>query len=68
MIYRSRNPNSANRKYYSERGVTVCDRWLQSFFNFLEDVGPRPSKEHSLDRYPNKDGNYEPRQRSMGHA
>lgn len=60
MIYRSRNPNSVNRKYYSERGVKVCQRWLESFFNFLEDVGPRPSKEHSLDRYPGKDGDYEP--------
>jgi hypothetical protein len=38
----------------------MCDRWLESFENFLTDVGCRPSPKHSLDRYPNNDGNYEP--------
>lgn len=60
MIYRSRNPNAPNSRYYSEKGVTVCRRWLESFENFLADVALRPSPQHSLDRYPNPDGNYEP--------
>lgn len=60
MVYRSRNPNAPNSRYYSELGVTVCAQWLESFSSFITDVGPRPSKSHSLDRFPDRDGNYEP--------
>jgi hypothetical protein len=48
-----------DRELYSDRGVTCCMRWW-SFRAFLEDVGPRPSPKHSLDRFPDRDGNYEP--------
>lgn len=41
-------------------GITVCERWRDSFENFLADMGERPSKAHSIDRFPNRDGNYEP--------
>jgi hypothetical protein len=37
----------------------MCDRWLD-FATFLADVGPRPSQKHSLDRFPDNNGNYEP--------
>lgn len=51
--------NELNRKYYKDRGITVCDRWQKSFQNFLNDMGSCPSEEHSIDRI-NPDGNYEP--------
>lgn len=59
MIQRCTNPK--NKKYYSHggRGIKVCDRWRNSFINFLDDMGRAPSKSHSLDRIDN-DGNYEP--------
>lgn len=59
MKDRCYNPNHVHYKYYGARGVTVCDRWL-IFENFKADVGEKPSPDHTLDRHPNKKGNYEP--------
>ena len=53
------NPNDKGFKNYGARGIIVCDRWLNSFENFLEDMGERPGKEYSLDRE-NNDGPYSP--------
>jgi len=44
-------------KWYSH--VSVCDRWLNSYDDFVADVGRKPSDKHSLDRIDPK-GNYEP--------
>lgn len=57
---RCHNPHAANWKYYGAMGVEVCDRWRGSFEDFLSDVGRRPSDRHSIDRFPNPYGNYEP--------
>jgi hypothetical protein len=59
MIERCENPNVENFHLYGGRGIKVCERWRHSFPNFLADMGERPSPNHSVDRYPNLDGNYE---------
>jgi len=59
LIDRCYNNKSEKYKNYGARGITVCDRWLNSFENFLEDMGEKPTSLHSLDRI-NVDGNYEP--------
>lgn len=53
------NPNSIGYNYYGGRGIVICERWLNSFDNFLEDMGIRLSDKHSLDRI-DVNGNYEP--------
>jgi hypothetical protein len=58
MRARCCNPNYKAFADYGGRGITICERWLNSFENFLADMGERPAG-MSIDRYPNNDGNYE---------
>lgn len=53
------NPKSTAFKNYGGRGISICDRWKDSFSNFLADMGKRPSPIHSIERSDNE-GNYEP--------
>ncbi len=58
MRQRCRDPQVRNYRYYGGRGIAVCERWSNSFQNFLADMGERPMGS-SIDRI-NNDGNYEP--------
>ena len=59
MLSRCINQNDPAYNRYGGRGIVVCDRWKDSFENFYEDMGPKPSDKHSIDRI-SVDGNYEP--------
>lgn len=58
MRQRCSDPKADNYRWYGALGVRVCSRW-DSFAAFLEDMGPRPSPMHSIDRI-NPFGDYEP--------
>lgn len=59
MRQRCTNEHRHNYHRYGGRGISICKRW-EDFKVFLADMGRRPSADHSIDRYPNNDGNYEP--------
>lgn len=58
MIQRCYNPASHSYCHYGARGITVCDKWLESIRNFANDLGERPNG-FTLDRI-DVNGNYEP--------
>lgn len=58
MKQRCFNKNNKSYKYYGGRGITVCDRWLESLSNFVEDMGERPEG-YTLERI-NVNGDYCP--------
>jgi len=58
MQQRCFNPKATKYEIYGGRGITVCKRWCR-FENFLEDMGERPSRLHSIDRI-DGNGHYEP--------
>lgn len=59
MKQRCGNPMNTGYPNWGGRGISVCDRWKNSFEAFYADMGPRPSPRHAIDRIDN-DGNYEP--------
>lgn len=54
MIQRCKNPNNSAYKHYGERGIYVCDEWLD-FSNFYKDMGDRP-KGMTIERVNSEDG------------
>jgi len=54
------SPKCNNYESYGGRGIRVCERWLNSFEAFRDDMGERPTPRHQLDRFPDNNGNYEP--------
>lgn len=59
IISRTTNNKEKSWKHYGGRGIAVCDSW-RKFENFLADMGERPTSKHSIDRFPDNNGNYEP--------
>jgi len=59
MRKRCSDPKQEHFHLYGGRGITVCDRWLSSFENFIADLGPRPTPKHSIERV-DSNGTYEP--------
>lgn len=55
MIGRCTNQNRPDYAYYGGRGITVCERWRESFGAFLSDMGVKPPGT-SLDRIDNAKG------------
>jgi hypothetical protein len=59
MVDRCTNPNSKDYANYGAAGIKVCERWLD-YTLFVEDMGQPPADDMSVDRYPDRKGNYEP--------
>lgn len=59
MIARCTNPKEHYYANYGGRGITICDRWKNSFEEFYADMGDRPSGNYSIERL-DVNGNYEP--------
>jgi len=59
MLRRCHTPTHKMFHHYGGRGIVVCDRWRESFANFLADMGARPAGKYTLERTDN-DGPYSP--------
>ncbi len=57
ILARCYNENDNSYYNYGKRGIKVCDRWLESFENFYEDMGDKPGPNYSIDRI-NSNGDY----------
>lgn len=55
MRSRCLRPTNPSYPNYGGRGITICKRW-ESFENFLSDMGPKPTRAHSLERLNNNRG------------
>ena len=60
IIQRCYNVNNPRYKDWGGRGITIFGEWRNDFLMFYTYIGSRPSSQHTIDRYPNNNGNYEP--------
>lgn len=63
MMDRCYDKNCPAYHAYGARGIRVHEAWhdVKEFVKWVEsNLGARPTKVHSIDRYPNGSGNYEP--------
>ena len=59
MLKRCHQPTYRWYSYYGGRGIKVCNRWRNSFQAFVDDMGPKPTPKHTIERIDN-DGDYGP--------
>lgn len=59
MVGRCSHPSNRSYRSYGGRGINVCERWRKSFQSFVDDMGPKPTPQHTVERI-NNDGDYEP--------
>jgi hypothetical protein len=60
VIARCERPSRKDYSSYGAIGIKICRQWRNSFEQFVKDVGASPSASHTLDRFPNGSGDYEP--------
>ncbi len=53
MKSRCFDPNNKSYHRYGGRGISVCISWVNSFQKFYDDMGPRPTRIHTLERIKN---------------
>jgi hypothetical protein len=60
MLDRCTNPSHISFHRYGGQGIAICETWQGrwGFHNFCNDMGDKPTPEHTLDRYPNRTGEY----------
>lgn len=56
MKHRCEFPSDQDWSNYGGRGITVCQRWSESFDSFIADVGPKPTRHHQIERIDNDKG------------
>ena len=56
MLRRCLDPQHPQYRLYGARGISVDEAWQQSYSNFIQDMGPRPSIKHSIERVDNNKG------------
>ena len=59
VLQRCGNPNNVEYPRYGGSGIRVCEAWQNSFEAFYQEMGPRPSSRHQIDRIDGSRG-YEP--------